>query len=253
MREDQLFGVVAGVALLIWLVGRGMIADPRRRRQAEAVALGLVAAGILFALIRTVALVHRLIRMRSAERADAEQPGMQPEQHDVERPAPAPPATSRSRPGAASGGAREWRRTGRFEVACRNTPQPGAFSRVRRASIRNVPASARTARLPKKISEACVAVGRQVEQGPQGDAPHERVARDADRCPTAGDAASGSGRWPTTVGLGDVTAQTTRRKASGIRAAARWRSAGPASQSGTTGAARHAITSQTSATSARSE
>jgi uncharacterized membrane protein len=55
MREDQLFGLVAGVALLIWLVGRGMIADPRRRRQAEALALGLVAAGILFALIRTFA------------------------------------------------------------------------------------------------------------------------------------------------------------------------------------------------------
>ena len=55
MREDQLFGVVAGVALLIWLIGRGMIADPRWRRQAEVVALGLVAAGILFALVRTVA------------------------------------------------------------------------------------------------------------------------------------------------------------------------------------------------------
>ncbi len=54
MREDQLFGVVAGAALLIWLVGRGMIADPRRRRQAEVVALGLVAAGILFAVIRTI-------------------------------------------------------------------------------------------------------------------------------------------------------------------------------------------------------
>ncbi len=55
MREDQLFGLVAGVALLIWLAGRGMISNPRRRKQAEAVALGLVAAGILFALVRTVA------------------------------------------------------------------------------------------------------------------------------------------------------------------------------------------------------
>lgn len=54
MREDQLFGLVAGAALLIWLVGRGMAADPRRRRRFEAVALGLVAAGILFALLRTV-------------------------------------------------------------------------------------------------------------------------------------------------------------------------------------------------------
>ena len=53
MREDQIFGLVAGVALLIWLVGRGMAADPRRRRRFEAIALGLVAAGILFALVRT--------------------------------------------------------------------------------------------------------------------------------------------------------------------------------------------------------
>ena len=52
MREDQIFGVVAGLAMLIWLVGRGMLADPRRRRQAEAVALGLVGAGIAFALVR---------------------------------------------------------------------------------------------------------------------------------------------------------------------------------------------------------
>lgn len=54
MREDQIFGVVASVALLVWLVGRGMVVDPRRRRQLEALALGLVAAGILFALVRTV-------------------------------------------------------------------------------------------------------------------------------------------------------------------------------------------------------
>jgi hypothetical protein len=54
MREDQLFGVVAGAALLIWLVGRGMARDPRRRRQMGAVALGLVVAGIAFALFRTV-------------------------------------------------------------------------------------------------------------------------------------------------------------------------------------------------------
>jgi hypothetical protein len=55
MREDQVFGVVAIVALLIWLVGRGLTADPRRRRRAEAVALGLVAAGILFAAVRAIA------------------------------------------------------------------------------------------------------------------------------------------------------------------------------------------------------
>jgi hypothetical protein len=54
MREDQIFGVVASVALLVWLVGRRMVVDPRRRRQYEALALGLVAAGILYALVRTV-------------------------------------------------------------------------------------------------------------------------------------------------------------------------------------------------------
>ena len=71
--------------------------------------------------------------------------------------------------------------------------------------------------------------------------------------PVAGAAASGSGRWPTTVGLGAVTAQTSRRNASGIKASARWRMPGPAAQSGTKGAARHAMTSQTRATSASSE
>ena len=54
MREHQLFGVVASAALLIWLIGRGMARDPRRRRQIEAVALGLVAAGIVYALVRAV-------------------------------------------------------------------------------------------------------------------------------------------------------------------------------------------------------
>ncbi len=53
MREDQIFGVVAGLSLLVWLIGRGMIANPHRRRQAEAVALGLVVAGLAFALART--------------------------------------------------------------------------------------------------------------------------------------------------------------------------------------------------------
>ena len=35
MRDDQLFGLIASVALLVWLLGRGVSPDPRRRRQAE--------------------------------------------------------------------------------------------------------------------------------------------------------------------------------------------------------------------------
>jgi hypothetical protein len=54
MREDQLFGLIASLALLIWLIGRGMGASARRRRQAELAALGLVAAGIVVALALTV-------------------------------------------------------------------------------------------------------------------------------------------------------------------------------------------------------
>jgi hypothetical protein len=55
MRDDQIFGAVAMVALLVWLVGRGILPDPRRRRQAEMVALGLVGAGIVYALVQTIA------------------------------------------------------------------------------------------------------------------------------------------------------------------------------------------------------
>ena len=47
MRDDQLFGVVAAAALLIWLGGRRLLPDPRAQRRAEAVALGIVAVGIL--------------------------------------------------------------------------------------------------------------------------------------------------------------------------------------------------------------
>lgn len=53
MRDDQLFGAVASLALLIWLVGRGFSSDPLWRRRAEALALGIVAAAILYALFRT--------------------------------------------------------------------------------------------------------------------------------------------------------------------------------------------------------
>lgn len=55
MRDDQIFGVIASVALLLWLLGRGILPDPRRRRLAEIGAIGLIAAGILYALVQTVA------------------------------------------------------------------------------------------------------------------------------------------------------------------------------------------------------
>jgi hypothetical protein len=54
VRDDQLFGVIASVALLIWLLGRGVLPSPRRRRQAEAITLGLVGAGIVYAVLKSV-------------------------------------------------------------------------------------------------------------------------------------------------------------------------------------------------------
>ena len=59
MRDDQIFGMIAMVALLVWLLGRGVLPDPRRRRQAEIVALGLVGAGIVYALVQTIAWFSR--------------------------------------------------------------------------------------------------------------------------------------------------------------------------------------------------
>jgi hypothetical protein len=52
MRDDQLFGVVASLALLIWLGSRRFLTGPGARR-AEMLALVLVVAGIAYALIRT--------------------------------------------------------------------------------------------------------------------------------------------------------------------------------------------------------
>jgi hypothetical protein len=52
MRDDQIFGLVASVALLIWLLGRRTLPNPLHRH-AELLALGLVGAGILYALYRT--------------------------------------------------------------------------------------------------------------------------------------------------------------------------------------------------------
>lgn len=53
MRDDQIFGLVASAALLIWLLGRRVLPSPYHER-AELFALGLVAAGILYALYRTM-------------------------------------------------------------------------------------------------------------------------------------------------------------------------------------------------------
>jgi hypothetical protein len=52
MRDDQIFGLIAGVALLFWL-GRGYLPVPYRRR-AEILALILVALGMGVALVWTV-------------------------------------------------------------------------------------------------------------------------------------------------------------------------------------------------------
>ena len=50
MSDDQLFGVVASVALLVFLLGRGgLVRDPRRRRYAELAAIGIVLAAIVYA------------------------------------------------------------------------------------------------------------------------------------------------------------------------------------------------------------
>jgi len=54
VRDDQLFAVIASLALLIWLGGRQFLPDPRARRRAEILALGLVLAGIAYALIHAV-------------------------------------------------------------------------------------------------------------------------------------------------------------------------------------------------------
>lgn len=52
MSPDQLFGLVAMTALLIWL-GRGWF-PPRHRQTAERVAMALIGGGILVALAFTV-------------------------------------------------------------------------------------------------------------------------------------------------------------------------------------------------------
>lgn len=55
MDEGQFFGVVASLALLVYLLGRGILRDPRQRRLAETAALGLVGAAILYAAFQSLA------------------------------------------------------------------------------------------------------------------------------------------------------------------------------------------------------
>ena len=55
LSDDQIFGVIASASLLVWLVGRGMAVDPRRRRIAEMAALGLVGAALVYALFMSAA------------------------------------------------------------------------------------------------------------------------------------------------------------------------------------------------------
>jgi hypothetical protein len=47
--DDQLFGVIASVAVLIFLLGRGRFVRGTRRRYAQLAALGIVLAAILYA------------------------------------------------------------------------------------------------------------------------------------------------------------------------------------------------------------
>ena len=58
MREDQLFGLIASSALLIWLLGRNAAPGRLWRRRAEIVALAMVGLAIVYAMLR--AIIHFL-------------------------------------------------------------------------------------------------------------------------------------------------------------------------------------------------
>lgn len=51
MRDDQIFGIIASVALLIWLLGRRGPGGSYRRWP-EAAALTLVGAGMAYAVLQ---------------------------------------------------------------------------------------------------------------------------------------------------------------------------------------------------------
>jgi hypothetical protein len=52
MSDEQIFGVVASLSLLIWLLS-GRAVPPQHRRAALYAAFGILAAGILYALFQT--------------------------------------------------------------------------------------------------------------------------------------------------------------------------------------------------------
>lgn len=54
MTDDRLFSLVALLAILIWLVGRGILPNPRHRRLATTAALVLIGAGVVYALVLAV-------------------------------------------------------------------------------------------------------------------------------------------------------------------------------------------------------
>lgn len=53
MDDSQIFGLIASLALLIWLLG-GRAVPARHRHAATYAALGIVGAGILYALWQTM-------------------------------------------------------------------------------------------------------------------------------------------------------------------------------------------------------
>ena len=55
MSDDQIFALIASVAVLVWLLTQRGAMDPRRRRTMELAALGLVGAGLLYAAFLTAA------------------------------------------------------------------------------------------------------------------------------------------------------------------------------------------------------